>query len=136
MAENIYKAPESNVDNDNYELAELSVKEILFSFTGRITRKTYWLSLLGVIAAMFILIVLLGLLGIGESVLNIAIVLIYIPVMWMSLAIQVKRWHDRDKSGWWVFISFIPIIGPIWAFVENGCLAGDAGVNRFGPPSA
>ncbi|SMF05625.1 Uncharacterized membrane protein YhaH, DUF805 family [Alteromonadaceae bacterium Bs31] len=136
MAENIYKAPESNVDDGSYEVANLSMKEILFSFSGRIPRKTYWLSFLGLIAALIVLIVLLVLIGVSESVLSILTLIIYIPALWISLAIQVKRWHDRDKSGWWVLISIIPIIGPIWAFVENGCLAGDEGVNRFGPPSA
>jgi len=77
-----------------------------------------------------------GFLGVNESLFLVVFVLLYIPVIWISLAIQVKRWHDRDKYGWWIFISLIPIIGPIWAFVENGCLSGTDGVNRFGPPSA
>ena len=54
----------------------------------------------------------------------------------MSLAIQVKRWHDRNKSGWWVLIGLIPLIGGIWALIETGFLAGDDGENRFGWPSA
>jgi uncharacterized membrane protein YhaH (DUF805 family) len=53
-------------------------------------------------------------------------------LIWSNIAIQVKRWHDRDKSGWWMFIAFIPIIGGIWTFVETGLLAGTDGPNRFG----
>ena len=34
-----------------------------------------------------------------------------IAALWMKLAVLVKRWHDRDKSGWWVLITFIPVIG-------------------------
>ena len=56
----------------------------------------------------------------------------YIPMLWISVAVQCKRWHDRDKSGWWFLINFIPIIGPLWAFIELGCLRGTMGPNLYG----
>ena len=56
----------------------------------------------------------------------------YIALIWVSFALPIKRWHDRDKSGWWILITFIPIIGAVWAFVENGCLRGTEGPNRYG----
>jgi uncharacterized membrane protein YhaH (DUF805 family) len=46
-----------------------------------------------------------------------------------SILVDIKRWHDRDKSGWWMPILFVPIIGAIWLF-----LAGTPGPNRFGGP--
>ena len=52
-------------------------------------------------------------------------------LFWSLIAIQVKRWHDRDKSGWWIFINIIPFIG-FWALIENGFLRGTEGKNRFG----
>lgn len=52
------------------------------------------------------------------------------------LAVQVKRWHNRNKSGWWVLINCVPLIGAIWVFVEAGPLAGDQASNNFGAPSA
>ena len=55
-----------------------------------------------------------------------------IALIWASLAINVKRWHDRDKSGLWILIGVIPILGPIWNFIETGCLRGTVGPNRFG----
>jgi len=45
----------------------------------------------------------------------------------------VKRYHDRDKSGWWILILFIPLVGFIWFLIELGCLPGTPGPNRFGP---
>jgi hypothetical protein len=42
---------------------------------------------------------------------------------------DIKRRHDRDKSGWWMAILFVPIIGAIWLFP-----AGTPGPNRFGGP--
>jgi uncharacterized membrane protein YhaH (DUF805 family) len=50
----------------------------------------------------------------------------------MSLAVFAKRWHDRDKSGWWSLILLVPFIGSIWALVECGCLPGTEGPNRYG----
>ncbi|MBA56842.1 MAG: DUF805 domain-containing protein [Pseudomonadales bacterium] len=91
---------------------------------------------LGFMAVLFLLVFAISLAGLNETTMSGLIIVLYIPAIWMSLAVQVKRWHDRDKSGWWVLISFIPLIGPIWAFVENGCLAGTSGENRFGLPNA
>ena len=62
--------------------------------------------------------------------------LVILPVellgFWIGLALAVKRWHDRDKSGWWVLINLIPLIGWIWSFVEVGCLRGTVGPNQYG----
>lgn len=49
-----------------------------------------------------------------------------------SLAVLVRRLHDRDLSGWFYFISFIPVIGAIILLVQM-CKDGTPGVNRFGP---
>ena len=49
-----------------------------------------------------------------------------------ALAVSVKRWHDRDKSGWWVLLNLLPVIGWLWALIDNGFLRGSVGPNRFG----
>ena len=48
------------------------------------------------------------------------------------LSANVRRYHDRDKSGWWVLIMLIPFIGPLWLLIEIGFLRGTRGANRFG----
>ena len=58
--------------------------------------------------------------------------LLYPPAIWISLALQVKRWHDRGKSGWWVLLGCIPYSGAIWSFIELGCLRGTDGPNEYG----
>ena len=136
MTQNIYETPNSDVSNDSDEAVSLTPKEILLSFKGRIRRATYWKYLLSMFVAIFVLMFLLATLGINEDAIAGVFVILYIPLIWASLAIQAKRWHDRDKSAWFILISLIPVIGPIWAFVENGCLAGTDGANRFGPPEA
>ncbi len=135
MSENSpYEAPESDISVDGGPTT-LSIKEIYLSFEGRIPRKVYWLyGVLGLLivtmVAVGVVIGLSSVLGEWLLVLNIPI---YIMLIWASLAIQVKRWHDRDKSGWWVLIGLIPIVGPIWQLIECGFLEGSAGNNKFGP---
>lgn len=53
--------------------------------------------------------------------------------IWTTIAMQVKRWHDRDKSGVWMLIGFVPLIGSLWTLVELMFLQGTVGPNRFGP---
>ncbi len=106
------------------------MSEMLFSFKGRINRKPYWMFVLVVIiGTMATTIIDMATTGKETGVASLIFVLI---ILWPSLAIQVKRWHDRNKSGWWVLINIIPIIGPIWSIVENGFLTGTEGSNRFG----
>jgi uncharacterized membrane protein YhaH (DUF805 family) len=54
-----------------------------------------------------------------------------VAITYMSLAVFAKRWHDREKSGWWSLIILVPFIG-FWALVECGCLPGTEGPNRYG----
>ena len=48
------------------------------------------------------------------------------------LAINTKRCHDRDRSGWFILLSLIPLVN-LWYIVEVGFLPGTKGNNRFGP---
>ena len=52
--------------------------------------------------------------------------------MWPNLAVSVKRLHDRDQSGWWILLSFLPIIGNAWTIINLGILRGTMGDNRYG----
>ena len=121
----------------------MTIAQTLFSFKGRINRAKYWLIQLLMLATVLSLYIL-GLstgridndpvISSDPDVGRIVIVILFgIISTWINLAIQIKRWHDRDRSGWWVFIQLIPLIGAIWAFVELGCLRGTYGRNRFGP---
>ena len=61
------------------------------------------------------------------------LLLIGVVLAWIHLAVVAKRWHDRDKSGWWILITLIPVIGWIWQLIECGFLDGTPGPNRYGP---
>jgi uncharacterized membrane protein YhaH (DUF805 family) len=47
----------------------------------------------------------------------------------------VRRLHDTDRSGWWLLIAFIPVVG-ILVLLYFYVSRGDAGQNRFGPAPA
>lgn len=117
-------------------LGKMPLSQILFSFTGRIGRGTFWGVWFSMMAVSLVVGLLIG--GIsssGNEAAGAAVVIYFlylIPSAWIGLAMQVKRWHDRDKSGWMVLINFIPIIGWLWALVELGFLQGTIGHNQYG----
>ncbi len=47
------------------------------------------------------------------------------------LTLSIRRMHDLDKSGWWIFISAVPFIGGIWFFILT-VLPGTEGLNNYG----
>lgn len=104
--------------------------KMLFSFQGRINRKPFWLFMIAIwIVEIFI--VAFDKLIFGDDWGPLTLIFLLVVIV-PSLAMQTKRWHDRDKSGWWILIGLIPIIGPLWAFIETGFLKGTESRNRFG----
>ena len=111
----------------------MSIWSILFSYKGRISRRTYWFGIAIRALAFFICIAVVFFISDSVSFIVIgALVLLFLLAFYVVIPISVKRWHDRDKSGWWVLIEFIPIIGVWWTFIECGFLKGTEGSNRFG----
>ena len=138
----------------------MSIKELLFSFQGRIGRKVYWIWNL----TYYVLIMGFGL-GINQLfpayahlILPVFLVFVLIP----DLAITAKRWHDRGKSNWWLLMnvplvigrmtipandpsqmahsttlqmlsSFAALVCGVWILVECGFFKGQEGDNQYGP---
>ena len=50
-----------------------------------------------------------------------------------NLSVSIRRLHDTNRTGWWILIGLIPLIGWIVLLVFY-LQQGDAGENRFGPP--
>jgi len=106
-------------------------------FRGRSRRKEYWMFLLGVIIAAIILGVVESVLGIGGSVGGFygpLTILLLVAIVIPSIAVQVRRFHDQDKSGWFVLLGLIPFVGGLIVLVFM-LLEGTKGPNRFGPDS-
>ncbi len=112
-----------------------NLAQILFSFEGRIRRRTFWYSvlmrwLLSVAMVLFVFLVT----GLHNRTAHlISFSLMNILFLWMHIAVQVKRFHDRGKSGFMVLINLIPLFGGLWTLVECGFLPGTPGRNEYGP---
>jgi uncharacterized membrane protein YhaH (DUF805 family) len=106
-------------------------KWFLLSFEGRINRKLIWMYFLALFAIVFVSELLTGNVTTNEA--SGLTMIISVLSIWPSLAVQAKRWHDTDRSAWWILIGLIPIIGGLWALVVTGFFGGTPGDNRFGP---
>jgi uncharacterized membrane protein YhaH (DUF805 family) len=97
-------------------------------FSGRARRKAYWMFLLFNIIISVVLGVLEGLVG-GPGVLG---GLYSLAIVIPSLAVSVRRLHDTGRSGWWLLLCLIPLIGSIVLIVF---MAQDSqpGSNQYGP---
>ncbi|MGY5351811.1 DUF805 domain-containing protein [Wenyingzhuangia sp. IMCC45533] len=107
----------------------LKVLKQYSDFDGRARRKEYWMFFL------FNLIISWSLQGIGFATGISAIVYlasIYGLVVFLpSLAVAVRRLHDVNKSGWFLLVSLIPLVGIIWLIVVLAT-EGDKGTNQYG----
>ena len=126
----------------------MNVGRVIFSFDGRIGRQTFWLAFLVKTIVDVVILAIINLVGTmmlpvdgvdwenpgAEQWYGMSLLLLWlIYVVWTGLALHVKRWHDRNKSGFMVLVVLIPLVGFIWALVEEGFLRGTAGQNNFGP---
>jgi uncharacterized membrane protein YhaH (DUF805 family) len=109
--------------------SDTSIGYVWFSFDGRISRSTYWLKYFLVWVGIYIVAAVLDAI-VGTGV--IISLVVYIVGLWPAIAVSVKRCHDRNRSGWFLLVSLIPIIA-IWVIVEIWFLRGTIGENRFGP---
>lgn len=104
-------------------------------FSGRARREEYWMFQLFNIIAIFALIMLGGTIGgvlDAPEIAMIPYVIYVLGVFIPSLAAVVRRLHDQDKSGWYILVYFIPLVGIIWLLVLL-CTEGDARPNQYGP---
>ena len=103
-----------------------------FQLSGRATRKEYCLFVLFLIVLSVILTWVDIATGNEKAELGLLSgILICISII-PNYTVMVRRLHDTDRSGWWVFVSFIPLIS-IWVIVILFFIHGTRGPNRFGP---
>ncbi|MBZ5200582.1 DUF805 domain-containing protein [Planomicrobium chinense] len=104
-----------------------------FDFSGRSRRKEYWLFVLFTTVISIVLSIIdviaglqltedIGVLG------GLFSLLIIIP----TFSVTVRRLHDIGRSGWWVLLTFIPLIGWMTLFIFS-LLDSQSGTNAYGP---
>ncbi len=99
----------------------MTLFQTLFSFKGRINRSKYWT--IHLLMIIFDIVVLFIFFAISYTAVGMLLILVFST--WISLAVNVKRWHDLDRSGWSVLM-------PVMPFFELGFHRGTVGPNRFG----
>ena len=105
-----------------------SVLSRYVDFSGRSRRSEYWWFCL---ANLIISSVLNGL-GQNIKLFSILAGLYALAVLLPSLAVGIRRLHDTGKSGWWLLIACVPIVGSILLIVWM-CKDSDPGENQYGP---
>jgi len=97
-------------------------------FSGRARRKEYWMFVLFNVIIGFVLGFIEGLAG-GPGVLG----GIYgLAVLIPGVAVSVRRLQDTNRSGWWLLIGLVPLIGSIVLLVFM-IQDGQPGENQYGP---
>ena len=97
-------------------------------FDGRAGRPEYWwFFLINTIISVILDLVIPG--ATGQVLGAIYALAVLLP----SIGVGIRRLHDTNRTGWWLLVSLIPLVGWIWIIVLLA-LAGDDGPNRYGPP--
>ncbi|WP_339778619.1 DUF805 domain-containing protein [uncultured Thalassospira sp.] len=100
-----------------------------FNFRDRASRSAFWWWQLFVLAVSIVCSAIdgwgMGDQGTLEGIFNL---ITFVP----GLALAVRRLHDTDRSGWWMLLTLVPLIGLI-VLIVWWCKPTQLGPNRFGP---
>lgn len=101
-------------------------------FSGRSRRKEYWMAALFNLIISVVIVIIDSVLGsqVGNGI-GILYLLYVLVLLIPNLAITIRRLHDTGRSGWWMLIALIPLVGSIilivWLATE-----GTHGDNQYG----
>jgi uncharacterized membrane protein YhaH (DUF805 family) len=111
----------------------LKVLKNYVGFSGRARRKEYWMFVLFNILFAVAAMVLDNVLGLASEKLHYGPIygLYALAVFLPGLAAGVRRLHDTDRSGWWLLLCLVPLVGLV--VIVFLALEGTPGGNRFGP---
>jgi uncharacterized membrane protein YhaH (DUF805 family) len=103
-------------------------------FSGRSRRMEYWYFVLFNIIVTVVLALIDTLLGTFNIVQGVGLLsgIYSLAVLIPTLAVMVRRLHDIDRTGWWILINLIPLVGTIVLLVF-ALTPGTPGSNRYGP---
>jgi uncharacterized membrane protein YhaH (DUF805 family) len=111
----------------------MAMKNFL-QFSGRSRRSEYWYFVLFYVPIHFVFAFIdisLGWVRTGSGIgplSGLLTLVMFLP----NLALSIRRLHDTGRSGWWILIGFVPIVGVI-ALIVFYATEGEAGTNAYGP---
>jgi uncharacterized membrane protein YhaH (DUF805 family) len=103
-------------------------------FSGRARRKEYWMFVLFNIIIILVLALIDYLTGTFSPRAGVGLLggLYSLAVLIPSIAVTVRRLHDTGRTGWWILIGLIPVIGNIVLLIFM-VLDSEPGANEYGP---
>lgn len=106
-----------------------NAKRIYLQWNGRICRMTYWLYSIPIIVAY-----IFNQVYVASANENLSL-LILLVLLYPSMMINIKRSHDRGRTGFFSLLLIVPIIS-LWPLIEFGFIKGTEGANKYGQPDA
>lgn len=106
------------------------------NFNGRARRKEYWMFTLFYML-LYLPVYAITMFATSQEMLTLALIasllmmVIAFGLLLPALAVQVRRLHDINKSGWWILLGFVPLAN--FAFLYFTLKEGDKGENLYGP---
>jgi uncharacterized membrane protein YhaH (DUF805 family) len=97
------------------------------NFSDRACRSEFWFWILFYYIALAVAAIIDVAIGI-YALTGLFELAVFLP----TLAVAIRRLHDLDRTGWWILLNFIPLIGWIILLIWY-CTKGTDGPNRFGP---
>ncbi len=118
----------------------------LFSAEGRVSRSQYWISniVFAIVNQVILYLLLRPLIALFTGVAlppespwytmaeYLTLLVAYALLLWWTVVVAVKRWHDLGKSGLWELLIFVPVIGWLWKLIMCGFVPGTPGTNPYG----
>lgn len=99
-----------------------------FWVRGRLARGQFWLQAMALWVVLYALSVVLG-----PMATDIVVWLVNGTVLAGFAMLCIRRLHDRDRTGWWLLVVLIPVVGALWLFWQLALRRGVAQDNRWGP---
>ncbi len=127
------------------------ILRLLFSMKGRIGRLDFWMGFVILICSWVLTQVIYEqkIKGMGSLLqfinrpdvffhtmrVLVATIAIHILQIWITFVLLLKRLHDLGRSGWFLLIGFIPVLGQLF-FIYTAFFPGNLEANHYGPPPA
>ena len=104
------------------------------NFKGRSTRSEYWWWVLANVIVLFVLQLFTRIFPSGLAMCFRVIMGLYsLGTIVPNIALSIRRMHDVGKSGWWILISAIPLVG--WVIYIYFAIQPSAATNEWGEPA-
>ncbi|MFO6465800.1 DUF805 domain-containing protein [Jannaschia sp. KMU-145] len=112
------------------------LREKYATFSGRAARSEFWwFYLFTLVAGLAISLIDRVIFGVNEDgdVNGLFGFVFALAIIVPSIAVAIRRLHDRDRSGWWMLLCLVPLIGGLILIFAFWIRRGTEGPNRFGP---